>query len=268
MKAAISSLDTPTHQANDFHINKAFWAHINELTAEYNEDGTFVTFPEYEWSGNTAVGGDRNVYFRTEGRQIHRSSYALIPDRSDIATDSPNANQLFNDLQDEDCVVYAHVGGRYADISYAHDPRLETAMEIHSAWGTFEWLLTDGLERITQAAGLTQNPHILPIILFAIETGMRRGEILGLERQHVHLDRQIVFLPMTKNGLSREVPLTQKAKSILDAQNTLDIPSPFPVTANALRMAWDRLLRRADISGLRFHDLRHEAITELINITL
>jgi hypothetical protein len=43
-------------------------------------------------------------------------------------------------------VVYAHVGGRYADIRQAHDPRLETAMEIHSAWGSFEWLLTDGFE--------------------------------------------------------------------------------------------------------------------------
>ncbi len=41
-------------------------------------------------------------------------------------------------------LVYAHVGGRYADITQVHDPRLETAMEIHSAWGTFEWLLTDG----------------------------------------------------------------------------------------------------------------------------
>ena len=51
---------------------------------------------------------------------------------------------LFDALQNEDCVVYAHVGGRYADPSYAHDGRLETAMEIHSAWGTFEWLLTDG----------------------------------------------------------------------------------------------------------------------------
>ena len=40
--------------------------------------------------------------------------------------------------------MYAHVGGRYADINQAHDPQLEKAMEIHSAWGTFEWLLTDG----------------------------------------------------------------------------------------------------------------------------
>ncbi len=139
-----SFLDATGHQANDFQVNNAFWNYLNELTAEYHQEGTFVTLPGYEWSGNTAVGGDRNVYFRNEGRQIHRSSHALLTDRSDINTDAPNANRLFEMLANEDCVIYAHVGGRYADIAYAHDPRLETAMEIHSAWGTFEWLLTDG----------------------------------------------------------------------------------------------------------------------------
>ena len=139
-----SFLDVSGHQANDFQVNNAFWSYLNELTAEYNEDNRFVVFPGYEWSGNTAVGGDRNVFYREEGRQIRRSSHALLPDRSDIHTDSPTAAQLFEDLQNEDCVVYAHVGGRYADIAQAHDQRLETAMEIHSAWGTFEWMLTDG----------------------------------------------------------------------------------------------------------------------------
>ena len=141
-----SFLDVSGHQANDFQVNNAFWKYLNELTAEYHEDGRFVVFPGYEWSGNTAVGGDRNVFFRTEGRQIRRSSHALITDRSDINTDAPTATALFEALQDEDCIVYAHVGGRYADTKQAHDGRLETAMEIHSAWGTFEWLLTDGFE--------------------------------------------------------------------------------------------------------------------------
>lgn len=139
-----SFLDVTSHQANDFQVNNAFWGLINDLTAQYQEDGRFVTFPGYEWSGNTAVGGDRNVFFRTEGRPINRSSHALLPDRSDIDTDAGNASILFEKLRDEDCVVFAHVGGRYADITFAHDPRKETAMEIHSAWGTFEWLLTDG----------------------------------------------------------------------------------------------------------------------------
>ncbi len=139
-----SFLDVGGHQANDFQVNNAFWKYLNELTAEYHEDGRFVLFPGYEWSGNTAVGGDRNVFFIEEGRQIHRSSHALISDRSDLHTDAPTAEILFETLKDEDCVIYAHVGGRYADIAQAHDGRLETAMEIHSAWGTFEWLLTDG----------------------------------------------------------------------------------------------------------------------------
>ena len=141
-----SFLDVTSHQANDFQVNNAFWQHLNELVAEYHEDGRFVVFPGYEWSGNTAVGGDRNVFFRKEGRQIHRSSHALLPDRSDIDTDAPTAEELFRALEKEDCVVFAHVGGRYADIRQAHDGRLETAMEIHSAWGTFEWMLTDGFE--------------------------------------------------------------------------------------------------------------------------
>ncbi len=140
----LAFLDATSHQANDFQINNRFWAQINELTAEYLDEGRFVTFPGYEWSGNTGVGGDRNVYFREEGRQIRRSSHALLVEREDIHTDSPTAKQLFEDLSEEDCMVYAHIGGRPADIAMAHDPRLETAMEIHSAWGTFEWLLTDG----------------------------------------------------------------------------------------------------------------------------
>lgn len=140
----LAFLDVISHQANDFQVNNAFWTFLNELTASYNDEGRFVTFPGYEWSGNTSVGGDRNIFFRKEGCQIRRSSHALLPDQSDIDTDANDARELFEALKDEDCIAYAHVGGRYADIKFAHDPKIETAMEIHSAWGTFEWLLTDG----------------------------------------------------------------------------------------------------------------------------
>ena len=54
---------------------------------------------------------------------------------------------LFDRLQGKDWVVVAHVGGRYADILYAHDPKLDTAVEVHSAWGTFEWILRDAFEK-------------------------------------------------------------------------------------------------------------------------
>ena len=139
--------DICVHQGNDFQITNEFWHWLNELSAEFTEDNKFIVFPGWEWSGNTGLGGDRNVLMMEEGRQIHRSSHALVDDLSDIETDSNSAADLFNDLKDEDCAVFAHIGGRYADIKVAHDDRLERAVEVHSAWGTFEWLMQDALEQ-------------------------------------------------------------------------------------------------------------------------
>lgn len=140
-------LDMMSHQANDFQITTAFWNHLNELTREFNQDGRFIIFPGYEWSGNTGLGGDRNVLFLEEGRQIHRSSHALVDDLSDVDSDANSAADLFDALKGENCLVFAHIGGRYADIKMAHDVRLEHAVEVHSDWGTFEWLIADAFEQ-------------------------------------------------------------------------------------------------------------------------
>lgn len=138
-------LDITAHQGNDFQIDAALWARINQLSADHDEPGKFVALPAYEWSGNTGKGGDHNVYYRTEGRPIYRSSKVLL-DEDDGVPICPDIHDLFTALEGEDAVVLAHVGGRYADISVAHDGRLETSVEIHSCWGTFEWLLHDAFD--------------------------------------------------------------------------------------------------------------------------
>jgi Protein of unknown function (DUF3604) len=143
-------VDVVGHQGNDFQITGAFWNELNRLSAEFDRSGSFVCIPGYEWSANTAVGGDRNVHYRLEGETIHRSSHAQIADAADVVdekADAHTAHELFKKLADKDCVVVAHVGGRYADIRYAHDAKLETAVEVHSAWGTFEWILRDAFEK-------------------------------------------------------------------------------------------------------------------------
>jgi Protein of unknown function (DUF3604) len=139
-------LDICAHQANDFQITDAFWKHLNQLTGRFNEPGTFVTLPGYEWSGNTGVGGDHNVWYRSEGRTLWRSSHAMVDDHADLDTDRLTAKEMFETLRAEDALVTAHCGGRYADVKYAHDARLEPSVEIHSCWGTFEWILRDALE--------------------------------------------------------------------------------------------------------------------------
>jgi hypothetical protein len=141
-------VDFVGHQGNDFQISNAFWEELNRLTREFNNEGRFVTIPGYEWSGVTGLGGDRNINFKREGVQIRRSSHALVEDVSDIETDCNHASDLFRALRasGEECFAFAHIGGRYADLSVAHDGVIEKSVEIHSAWGTFEWLLYDAFD--------------------------------------------------------------------------------------------------------------------------
>lgn len=165
------------------------------------------------------------------------------------------------------------------------------------------------LARIVEAAESNRNPYILPIVLFALETAMRRGEILAMCWQHVDLKRLSVAIPESKNGYSRMIPLTDRAKAILlsiaGCRSGGDQPSVtvmqgeiyekrlsngivdtsrvfnwnsnnrisekeriFPVSAMAVRMAWDRLMKRAGIVDLHFHDLRHEAISRYFELGL
>lgn len=123
-------------------------------------------------------------------------------------------------------------------------------------------------ERLKAASDGTRNPHIWPIIVFAIETGMRRSEILGLTWDNIDLEKRTAFLPITKNGSSREVPLTARAFEVLRQQQSKKIVRPFPVKANAFRLAWDRLRARAGLVDFKFHDFRHEALSRFFEMGL
>ena len=102
-------IDMVGHQGNDFQITDAFWAELNRLTAEFDAPGRFLCLPGYEWSGNTGMGGDRNIFLRQEGRPIRRSSHILVEGQT--STDAIyTADELFRALEGEDAVVIAHVG--------------------------------------------------------------------------------------------------------------------------------------------------------------
>jgi len=144
----LAGVDAICHQGNDFQITPEGWADFNRAFAEFDEPGRFVFLPGYEWSGNTALGGDRNVIFPTEGRTIRRSCHALVESLADHETDALDARQLHAALRAEGLPVLCipHVGGRYANLRYAHDRMLERAVEVHSDWGTFDWLLSDAFD--------------------------------------------------------------------------------------------------------------------------
>lgn len=125
--------------------------------------------------------------------------------------------------------------------------------------GDEEQRLLDGCD-----AGLV--PYLKTLIILAIETGMRRGEILGLKWSDISHDRRVITLAMTKNGSGREVPLSQRAfQALSEWKDNADVDQStvFPMKAGALEQAWRRLLARSNVKALRFHDLRHEGVSRL-----
>ena len=108
---------------------------------------------------------------------------------------------------------------------------------------------------------------IVAVIRFALETAMRRGEILTLEWRHIDMRRRTAHLPRTKNGYARTVPLTNGALDVMrGVQN--DSRLVFNVTSDSLKMCWRRIMIKTEIEDLHFHDFRHEAISRLFELGL
>jgi len=152
------------------------------------------------------------------------------------------------------------------------------------------------LERVIAASSSALLPSIISL---AVETAMRRGEIVTLRWEHVDLKRRVAHLPATKNGSSRNVPLSSRAIAVLqalkdahdDATNKsnddeeADAGRVFDIRSDAVTRAFERAVARARkiyleeckeaqqkrpdskfLTDLRFHDLRHEATSRLASI--
>jgi len=107
------------------------------------------------------------------------------------------------------------------------------------------------------------NKWMLPLVSFAIETAMRRSEILRLQWKDVHLEERYVHLSDSKNGDSRDIPLSTRAASILTGLPRHESGRVFPISADSVKKSFERATVRAGLENLRFHDLRHEATSRL-----
>lgn len=107
--------------------------------------------------------------------------------------------------------------------------------------------------------------HSRPLVLLALNTGMRRGEILGLTWERVDLAGGVLTLTHTKNGKVRRVPMNALVRETL---RTLPCSGPYVFGGaqpyGAIKTAWLAACRRAGLAGVRFHDLRHTAATYMV----
>jgi integrase len=133
--------------------------------------------------------------------------------------------------------------------------------------------------RLLKACQQSSNPYIYLVVILALSTGMRQGEIMGLTWDDVDLHRGRITLHETKNGERRVVPLAGKAQELLKEHakvRRIGTPLLFPGKVRThrsgegvtykpmdLRTPWESALKKAGIEDFRFHDLRHSAASYL-----
>lgn len=117
-------------------------------------------------------------------------------------------------------------------------------------------------EKLLKSSKRSRSKELRSILALAVETGMRRGELLAMRWKNIDLEHRKLCIPDSKNGLPRTIPLSPKAAEILGAlPRSAEADYVFAMTGDALRQSWEHLRARAGCPDLHFHDLRHEAIS-------
>jgi len=132
------------------------------------------------------------------------------------------------------------------------------------------FLTHDELGRLLEAAGRSKNPWLRPLIVVAVNTGLRRGELFNLRWSDVDMDNRILTLRQTKDGSTARVPFNDEVFFTLTALprvagNRYVFPGNTPTgRLDNVGTSWQTALREAGIENFRFHDLRHTFASYLV----
>jgi integrase len=127
-------------------------------------------------------------------------------------------------------------------------------------------------DALLQACRESGAHYLQTFVILAIETGMRFGELAGVTWENVSLEKRTIYLPDTKNGSPRTVPLSTRALNAIQLQPRSINGRLFSAKPGSIRSAFLIAMKKAQgtrpekttfLLELRFHDLRHEAVTRL-----
>jgi len=123
--------------------------------------------------------------------------------------------------------------------------------------GRIRWLEPDEEVRLLAACGKSRTKHLAGVIRVALKTGLRRGELLGLQWEQVDMSRGVIRLADTdtKSGRRREVPMRQAVYEVLAGLKGDRKGRVWP--AGDVRTAFENAVTEAGLNGLHFHDMRH-----------
>lgn len=167
--------------------------------------------------------------------------------------------------------VLKHLFNRAVTWEYLQENPIAKVKKFKEPPGRTRWLEPDELKKLLNACSIEsfQNEqshfysdlvkaYLKPFIIFSLNTGMRRGEVLGLKRKDIDWKNRLVTIEMSKNGQKRHVNLNDQAVNVLKSlPPRIDSEFLFPFNGNQLSIAFKRACKRAEIKDFRLHDLRH-----------
>jgi len=153
---------------------------------------------------------------------------------------------------------------------WMEDHPMRKISKLKEPRGRVRYLSDDERNRLLDACQQSRSPHLYLIVVIALSTGARQGEILGLKWQDVDRERRVITLHHTKNGERRVLPISNHVLPLLQAHyearskhSDYVFPSPRHNRPLNVRIAWESVITKAKIEDFRFHDLRHSAASYL-----
>lgn len=150
------------------------------------------------------------------------------------------------------------------------DSPMRDVSKLQEPKGRVRFLSDGERERLLKACREYANPYLYVIVVLAISTGMRKGEIMTLTWDDVDLDKGTIILNDTKNKERRAIPLVGKAQELVSElrskrsnESDLLFPGNKPERPLEIKKSWDHCLIQAGVENFRFHDLRHTAASYL-----
>lgn len=200
-------------------------------------------------------------------------STALIIEKRDLLanTSKKNGEQRTNATINRFMQALSHVFTiALKEWEWLEDHPMRRISKLPEPRGRVRFLSDEERKNLLYACKNSRSQHLYLIVMMALSTGARQGEILNLKWQDVDFERRIITLHETKNGERRVLPISNHILPLLKEQHEgkpkhsdYVFPSPRFNRPLNLRIAWDSAIAKAKIEDFRFHDLRHSAASYL-----
>lgn len=131
------------------------------------------------------------------------------------------------------------------------------------------YLKEDEQKRLFNCLDMSEFLYIKPIIILALYTGMRKGEILNLKWSQIDFKNEFIDILKSKSGKERKIPIAGKVKEVLselgkNGEGFIFINPETNKPYNDIKKSFSSLLKKAQIENFRFHDFRHTVATRLV----